>query len=77
LGGLADGQVAYAGLDTGGAVERVDGEDPVQFCQTQHDTIGVGQGAARQAGAGTAGHHRRAVFAAGCEDGGDPVVIGW
>ncbi|MNF43929.1 hypothetical protein D3C85_495470 [compost metagenome] len=66
-GGLGNRQVAHAGLDPGEAPGRVDLEDLVEARQHQQDALFQRQGAAGQAGAGTARHHRHAALVAELE----------
>ena len=64
---LGDGQVAHAGLDHGDPRHRVEVQQALHFRQAKQDTMAVRQGAAGQARAGTARHHRHAEALAGLE----------
>ncbi|MCY1299468.1 hypothetical protein D9M70_489960 [compost metagenome] len=55
---LGDGQVAHARLDAGKAAGGVHLDDPVEARHHQQDAFLQRQGAAGQAGAGAARHHR-------------------
>jgi len=66
-GCLADRQVAHAALHAGRSAHAVDGEDAVELCQRQRHAQAVRHGAARQAGARTACHHRDPQFMAGAQ----------
>jgi hypothetical protein len=70
-GRFADGQVAHAALHPGRARHRVDAQDPVELGQAQRHAQLVRQGAAGQAGAGAARHHRHSQRVAGLQHGGD------
>ena len=63
LGGIAQIVEHHAGLDPGGAVLRVDGQDVVQVFAVVDDDSGVAA-LAGEAGAAAARQHRRAVFPA-------------
>jgi len=69
--GLADGEVAHTRLDDGGAVERVNLEDAVEFRERQQHAVGQRQGAARQSGSGAARHDRNPMFVTQLQNGLD------
>ena len=67
---LADRQIPHAALDRGGARQRIDLENLVEFRQRQRYAEAVGQRAAGQTRAGPAGNDRNAQPVADLESGG-------
>jgi len=63
-GRLGDGEIAHAGLDSGGAIQGIDFKDAVELREREQHALGMRQRAAGKAGAGAARDHGDTVLMA-------------
>ena len=73
--GFRNREVANTGLNGRCAGQRIDGEDPAEFCQRQHDAVRIRHRAAGKARPGAARNHGNARVEARLENGDDLRLV--